>query len=352
MKGVKWKSFAVFVFGLVSLLLMSVTNSTSISALSLASASRWQPVSSTSYIYTGMQSYPIASGVMDGNSLLFQLEPFFENVAGFTDVTEMGFQTDRNIPSNALVSFDITFQLKDRSIEYYGLEFREGVTLSDTCFQNVPQGTANASTGNSYVLDDTISCSVLILTSFETGAFHTPQQTRLFKPIVPSTYFREPTFNVFIDGGSYRVLSNDSLSDSDKAWLRSVIPQSSSSSVQQISNDIEALKDNDEQDRENIEQQSSDSEDAASDSADDAEATGTTLLAAFQAFVNALTNASPSNCNLDMDLGNLDLGVVNLCQLSPPSQFQTIASIFLIIFCVPLSIATARKVISLFRSFQ
>lgn len=115
---------------------------------------------------------------------------------------------------------------------------------------------------------------------------------------------------------------------------------------------VEEQNRRDDEDRDNIEQQSSNIDDSASDSQSDAQSTGTTLLSAFTAFVNALTNANPSNCNIDMDLGNLDLGVVNLCQLSPPSGFTTLSSIFMILFCVPLSIATARKVISLFRSFQ
>lgn len=115
---------------------------------------------------------------------------------------------------------------------------------------------------------------------------------------------------------------------------------------------VEEQNERDEQDRTDIESQSSDIDSDAGDSQSDAESTGTSLLGAFSAFVTALTSATPSNCNLDMDLGNLDLGVVNLCQLSLPQPFPTIASIFLILFCVPLSIATARKVINLFRSFQ
>lgn len=113
-----------------------------------------------------------------------------------------------------------------------------------------------------------------------------------------------------------------------------------------------AMNEKDDEDRDNIEQQSSTASSDSDSSAQDAEQTGTTLLGAFSAFVNALTNASPSNCVLDMDLGNLDMGNVDLCQLSPPAGFQAIASVFMILFCVPLSIATARKLISLFRSFQ
>lgn len=112
------------------------------------------------------------------------------------------------------------------------------------------------------------------------------------------------------------------------------------------------MNEKDDEDRSNLESQSSTIDSSSEDSGDSAESTGTTLLAAFTSFVGAITSASPSNCNIDMDMGNLDLGVVNLCQLSPPPGFSSIASIFLILFCVPLSIATARKVISLFRSFQ
>lgn len=114
----------------------------------------------------------------------------------------------------------------------------------------------------------------------------------------------------------------------------------------------EEMNDKDDEDRQNMEDQQSDSQDSSDDSQEEAESTGTTLLAAFSSFVTAITNASPSNCNLLMNMGNLNLGNVNLCQLSPPPAFQAIGSIFLILFCVPLSIATARKVINLFRSFQ
>lgn len=106
------------------------------------------------------------------------------------------------------------------------------------------------------------------------------------------------------------------------------------------------------QDRDNLEDASDDASADASSSQSQAQSTGTTLLSAFSAFVTALTTASPTNCNIDMDLGNLDLGVVNFCQLSLPQPIPTVASIFMILFFVPLSIATARKVINLFRSFQ
>ena len=108
----------------------------------------------------------------------------------------------------------------------------------------------------------------------------------------------------------------------------------------------------DDEDRSNLESQSESTDSDSADSAEDATEAGTTLLGAFSAFVSALTSATPSDCELDMDLGNLDMGNVDLCELDPPSGFSALASVFLILFCVPLSIATARKVINLFRSFQ
>lgn len=117
-------------------------------------------------------------------------------------------------------------------------------------------------------------------------------------------------------------------------------------------NPAEELNNKDDEDRDNLEAQSSQTDSDSSSSAEDASAQGTTLLGAFTAFVNALTNASPSNCRLLMNIGRFEAGQVDLCTLDPPAGFSAIASIFLILFCVPLSIATARKVISLFRSFQ
>lgn len=124
------------------------------------------------------------------------------------------------------------------------------------------------------------------------------------------------------------------------------------STQQQATNDkLDRQWQQEQDDRDDLTDQQQDISDDADDSAQQAETTGTTLLGAFSSFVGALTNASPTNCVIDMDMGNLDLGEVDLCQLSPPQPIPTIASIMLIAFCVPLSLATATKMINLFRSF-
>lgn len=116
---------------------------------------------------------------------------------------------------------------------------------------------------------------------------------------------------------------------------------------------VDEMNQKDNEDRDNLESQSSDTDSSAESSSEDAESTGTTLLAAFTSFVNNLVNAQPTNCILNGRLiPHLNLGNIDLCQLSLPQPLPSIASIMLILFFVPLSISTARKVINLFRSFQ
>ena len=148
---------------------------------------------------------------------------------------------------------------------------------------------------------------------------------------------------------------NDKLNTTNQrlsALIDAISEMSSEASVAGVIDELQEQNDKDDQDRSNLNNQQSSATSAAQSSQQDAQNAGTTLLAAFQAFVSALTNATPSNCVIDMDLGNLDLGDVDLCTLSPPSGFQAIGSILLIGFCVPLSIATATKMIALFRSFS
>lgn len=175
------------------------------------------------------------------------------------------------------------------------------------------------------------------------------QHEEVFNKIYMVTLQATHTGDVrFQFGTPTSVLVKSLLTDNYVFGLRKIVEYKPSS----IESALEEQNRKDDEDRSNLESQQSDSESGAEDSQGDAEQQGTTLLAAFTSFVNALTSATPSNCRLDMDLGNLDMGQVDLCQLSPPAGFSALASVFMILFCVPLSIATARKVISLFRSFQ
>lgn len=114
----------------------------------------------------------------------------------------------------------------------------------------------------------------------------------------------------------------------------------------------QVLEDQRDQDQQDMENAQGDASTDGSSSGSQATSSGQTLLQAFISFVTAITNASPSNCNINMNTGYIDFGNVNLCALSPPPAFQVISSIVVIGFAVPLSLAASKKMIELFRSFQ
>lgn len=99
---------------------------------------------------------------------------------------------------------------------------------------------------------------------------------------------------------------------------------------------------------ENIEQNETDSNSSSSD----AENASQSLLSAIGSFVSAITSASPSNCNIDGDMGKFDIGQVNLCSNPVPTYMQVISSLILICICIPFAIIMFNRFIALFRSFQ
>lgn len=138
--------------------------------------------------------------------------------------------------------------------------------------------------------------------------------------------------------------------------IKSIVQQISTSSSQ--AGVIDAIDDQTEQEQQHYDEPRQEAQDAqqqaqtdGADSQADAQQGGQSLLAALISFIGAITNASPSNCNIPMDTGFIDFGNVNLCSLTPPPAFQVISSIVVIGFAVPLSIAASKKMIELFRSF-
>lgn len=158
--------------------------------------------------------------------------------------------------------------------------------------------------------------------------------------------------NVVLSAFSYELTGTSSPTDNNVQIITAELGETNQH-LSDINDTLEEQNERDQQDRDNIEQASDDADASADSSQQQAEATGSTLLQAFSDFVDALTSASASDCNINFNImDRIRGGTVNLCSLSVPPAVQTIASLVLIGFCVPLSIATARKVIELFRSFQ
>lgn len=99
---------------------------------------------------------------------------------------------------------------------------------------------------------------------------------------------------------------------------------------------------------ENIEQNEQDSNASSTDAANASQS----LISAIGGFVSSITSASPSNCNINGNMGNFDLGNIDLCANPVPSYIQIISSFILISLCIPFAIVMFNRFISLFRSFQ
>lgn len=176
----------------------------------------------------------------------------------------------------------------------------------------------------------------------------------------PSIVYRTSTLNVNVNNISQadiiNAINNHVNYLNDIQWdlqaIISYLRDTGGDAASAVNDLAEQQQANREEDQQNLEDAQTDAQTDASSSSADATASGQTLLQAFSSFVTALANASPSNCNINADMGHLNLGTINLCQISPPQSFQVISSIVAIGFFVPLSIASARKMISMFRSFQ
>lgn len=94
------------------------------------------------------------------------------------------------------------------------------------------------------------------------------------------------------------------------------------------------------------------SETAGGDSSSDAETATSSLISVIGSFVGAVTTATPTNCRINGDMGNLDVGTIDLCANPVPTFVQIISSLILIAICIPFAIVMFNRFIGLFRSFQ
>lgn len=124
------------------------------------------------------------------------------------------------------------------------------------------------------------------------------------------------------------------------------------SSVNNVNNSVNDLNDtiSEQNDKENAAIDNIDNQ-STSDIGGTEDSNTTSLIGLFSSFVSALSSASATNCNINGDMGNIDLGTLNLCRDNPPAIVQIIGSIFLIAIFVPLAYFLVKRIISEVRSF-
>lgn len=85
------------------------------------------------------------------------------------------------------------------------------------------------------------------------------------------------------------------------------------------------------------------------DTGDDS--TGTNIVGYISSFVSAVLAISPTNCNIDIDTGYLDVGNVNLCTGGLPTILPLITSAVAIGIFIPYAYVMIRRILSEIRSF-
>lgn len=100
------------------------------------------------------------------------------------------------------------------------------------------------------------------------------------------------------------------------------------------------------------EQESQNAQNQGDNSSQSATNATTGLINAIGGFVGAITTASPSNCIINGNMGNFNMGNIDLCANPVPSFVQIISSLILIVICIPFAIIMFNRFIGLFRSFQ
>lgn len=145
--------------------------------------------------------------------------------------------------------------------------------------------------------------------------------------------------NIGIYFSSLTVFEKDTTLKELYDWLRNNSGSDSSANVlQQEKQDVQDAADN--------------SESAGDSSSSDAEQGTSSLISAIGSAVSVISSASPTNCRINGDMGNLDVGQIDLCANPVPTFIQVIGSLILILITVPLCITLFNRFIGLFRSFQ
>lgn len=268
------------------------------------------------------------------------------------NLTAVQFALNDTLAANSLFTFSVRYLTNSYAmpIEYRGQVGGNFILLNSSC---------------NTIAETTDSAGVDFTSGYTCTYWGYNSSNLTYLTINPSVYFQVPMIVqtsrklnvvqlVTESGGG----GSSGLTQADKEWLQNQIQQvvtsnnSGNTAINNVASEIEEMNERAEAEREEMEDNQDDLSDSAEDSAAEAESTGQTLLAAFTGFVNAIANADATNCTIPGNLGHFNMGNLNLCRDNPPALVQTIGSIFMILFFVPLSYATATKVISLFRSFQ
>ena len=104
--------------------------------------------------------------------------------------------------------------------------------------------------------------------------------------------------------------------------------------------------------KEAAEDAAADSQTSGSSSQNDATSATSSLISVITSGIGAITSASASNCVINADMGNFDMGSIDLCANPVPTFMQVIGSIIAALVVLPLVIVLFNRFIAIIGSFQ
>lgn len=269
-------------------------------------------------------------GFMSGNDVVFDVRQYLSsNNLQAADVTEITWGLNRSIPANSIISFSVSFQEISLGSEYYGLDLRGAVLLSDSCKNNEPYVYINEQHRG-------FSCSYTAFIKDSINSLSTLEKTRIVRASLMSSYSSNPTYNIIVSGGAFRQLTNDSLSASDREWLESVLPDSTT--VGEVEQAIDNAK---ESEKEEYEEQQEDVDAGAEEAGEEAEEATSNLIDTASTIIGAIRDTPATNCNIRIQRGGFDTGNINLCNV--PQSIRTMVGA---VITIPITIAALHIVYS------
>lgn len=382
MKGKKWVLISVLSFFLSFIGLLGLSSPVSAFSFGVSRSFGWSN-SSDQYIGStygsnidiyynptdGTRRYYFVQGISGTTNRSIYLAGGTQPSAG--TVTSIRLVPNQDIPANSLIALDIRMYGRYSLISGFSTS---GFTslISQQCEDNLVH-TYHDSSSLDYTFDrnSDLTCHLLVYTS---SAISNTQYLTFSGQLIEV----DPTqsFGLSLNAGSYINMITESgaggssgLTQADKDFLAqqfaSIVISGTSDSadiidkldevIQSNQDNIDAI--NNPEWRDDERQELDDAQDDASDTAYDesaaAQSTATNLLAVVGQFVTTLTNAQPTNCNINGNLiPHLPLGNLNLCQNSPPSAITALGSLILIAFVVSMAYHVVKRMLALIGSFQ
>ena len=349
MKGVKWFTKYQKLFITLALLFVPcffLLKSTNASATSITSLTATQ-VQYTKNFDNTMQYYnwsnvpvpitvlsvPNPTGVWDYSMQFSFPNPSSDTGSGFTHTIYFTLDSPGPYANENLNNY----------LAYANLEFSGLDTFLPYCSQtfNIQSLTSNsvrfmiqASCPNKTYQDDQSYDNVLA-----TITYH-PQS--IFWCANDSDRICPANFAVTLRDVDYYFEINENTSTDD--LLQQQINQNAT-----IINQNQQQIDQDMQDRTDLQNTSGNAQSDASSAASSIDNAKTSLLTVIGNFVNIVINPPASNCVIDGDMGNMDLGDIDLCQLSLPPAFAVIGSLLIIGFIIPFAYSLIMTVLSMLK---